>query len=82
MLAHQAPLKVERKNSNMKLANEKRLQSRKKLNIKRHFTRNCSTFEERFPARDTRKVSTAELKLKAEKSNVQSVFSFIFVSLY
>uniref|UniRef100_A0AAR2KQT7 CARMIL C-terminal domain-containing protein n=1 Tax=Pygocentrus nattereri TaxID=42514 RepID=A0AAR2KQT7_PYGNA len=42
----------------------------------RHFTRNYSTFEERFPAGVTRKAAKAELKLKAEQSKF--VFSFIF----
>ena len=69
------PFKVERDNSNKKLVNEKRLQLREKLNVKRHFTRN-STFVKKFTAGDVRKAAIGYLNriLRAAYDHVAQVF--------
>ena len=73
ILAPQAPFKVERV-KNKKLANEKRLQPRKKRTLRDilqelfHFFTRLFYFWGKFRGGDARNAAIAELKLKAEQS--------------
>ena len=62
-----APFKVEQKNLN-----------KNRANVERHFTRNYSTLEEKFPAGDARKATIAKLKFKAEQSTSAFLFTLYF----
>ena len=50
--------------------------------VERHFTRNHSTFAEKFSAGNVKKAAIVELKLKAEQSKSLFFVYIIFFSLY